>query len=70
MLMFNGCTKLSSIDMRNFDFSGINSAQNAFRYAPVTVRIIVKDCEQYNLFETKVGSMSGLRTVNNENCSA
>ena len=33
--------------------------------------IIVKDCEQYNLFKTKIGARSGLHTVSGDyTCTA
>ncbi len=68
--MFYQCYKLKKVDMRKFNFNGIvgNNA-NTFNGPTSDIEIIVKDCEQYNLFKTKVGNKTGLRTVNNDTCS-
>lgn len=62
--MFYQCYKLKKVDMRKFNFSGIvgNNA-NTFNGPASDIEIIVKDCEQFNLFKTKVGNKTGLKTV-------
>ena len=64
-------SKLKEIDLSSADFTNVTTVTNTFKNVPAAAQVIVKDCDQYNLFRTKFGTgYSNLHTVNNDNCTA
>ena len=41
--VFNGCSSLTSLDIRNFDFAKVTSYSGMFTSVPSNCEIIVKD---------------------------
>ena len=68
--IFRSDNKLNYINLSNLDFSGITSTTRSFANVPTTAEIIVKNCEQYNIFKTKFETgFTNLHTINNETCT-
>ena len=66
--MFNSCTNLMKIDMRNFEFTRADSTVQMFgstndTYVPANCLIIVKDTTQKNWFTTNFSRLTNVMTV-------
>lgn len=41
--MFRGCSKLTTIDLRNFDITNVTNVNSMFEYVPKTIKIITNE---------------------------
>ena len=41
--MFRGCSKLTTIDLRNFDITDVSNVTSMFEYVPKTIKIITNE---------------------------
>ena len=53
--MFNGCSKLASLDFRKATFDKVTSYSNMFYSVPSTINIITKDATTKSWLEDKLG---------------
>lgn len=61
--MFNGCTSLQHLDMREFHFAGVTSFTDAFKDVPNNCEIIVKDATEKAWFTTNWSNLTNVKTV-------
>lgn len=61
--MFSNCTILNLVDMRNFDFTIVQLALNAFTRTPTTCEIVVADSTQKEWFATNYSDLTGVMTA-------
>ena len=61
--MFQSCSRLQKIDMRNFDFSNVTTYNNAFTNVPANCLIVVADSTQKTWLNTNFPSLTNVKTV-------
>lgn len=61
--MFQNCSALMHLDMRNFEFTKIANFSNMFNGVPDACEIIVKDSTQKTWFSTNFSRFTNVKTV-------
>ena len=61
--MFNNCTQLTSLDIRNFVFTKVTSYSNMFNGVPTDCLIIVKGDIEKEWITSKFTTLTNVKTV-------